>query len=78
MNELKYTLSANGSEKRREEKGERKRKRSTGMMMMMTMTKMMMRRITHPRTTMMTGRLTPSSGPPEGSSGKLTRRATCK
>ena len=48
------------------------------MMMMMTMTRMMMRCITHPRTTMMTARLTKSSGPPEGSSGKLMRRATRK
>ena len=40
--------------------------------------RMMTRHITHPRTTMMTARLTPSSGPPEGSSGKLMRRATHK
>ena len=34
--------------------------------------------ITHPRTTMTIAMLTPSSGPPEGSSGKLMRRVTCK
>ena len=79
MNRLVCTLSANGSKTCRERKVERKRKRSTEMtMMMMTMTRMMMRHITHSRTTMTTARLTLSSGPPEGSSGKSTRRATCK
>ena len=63
---------------RRERRKKRKRKRSTGMMMMMTMMRMMMTHITRPKTTMMTARLTPSSGPPEGSSGKLMRRVTRK
>ena len=77
MNKLERMLSANGSKTCREGKEERKRKRkrSTGMMMMMMM---MMIHITHPRTTMMTARLTPSSGPPDGTSGKLMRRATRK
>ena len=46
--------------------------------MMMTMMRMMMRHSTHPKTTMTTAKLTPSSGPPERSSGKPTRRATRK
>ena len=46
--------------------------------MTMMMTRMMMTHITHPKITMMTARLTPSSGPPEESSGKPTRRVTHK
>ena len=71
MNELECTLSSNGSRKCREIKG--KRKRNTGMMMTMMMTRMMMTHITPPITIMTTNKLTPSSGPPEGSSGKPTR-----
>ena len=78
MNKLECTLSRNGSRKCRERKGKRKRKRNTGMMMMMVMMRMMTICITHPRNTMTTAKLTPSSGPPEGSSGKLTRRVTRK
>ena len=53
---------------------ERKRKGSTKMMARMRMTI----HNTHPRTTMMTAKLTPSSIPSKGSSRKLTRRATHK
>ena len=42
--------------------------------MMMTMTI----HTTHPRTTAMTAKLTPSSDPPKGSSRKLTGRETHK
>ena len=79
MNKLEGMLSGNGSRKCRERKGKRKRKRkrtrNTGMMMMM---RMMKRCIIHPRTTMTTAKLILSSGPPEESSGKPTRRATHK
>ena len=63
MNKLECMLSGNGSRKCEERKGKRKRKkkRNTGMMMMMMMTRMVMIRITHPRTIMMTAKLTPSS-----------------
>ena len=60
MNELERALSGNGSMKCRGRK--RKRKRSPRMMTMMMM---MMTHITHPRTTMMTAKLTLSSGPPK-------------
>ena len=56
------------------EEKEKEKEKETGMMMMMMMTI----HITRPRTTMMTAKLTPSSGPPEGSSRKVTRRATHK
>ena len=46
---------------------------------MMTRTRMTMTMlITHPKTTIMTAKLTPSSDPPKGSSRKLTGRMTHK
>ena len=52
----------------------KKKKRSTRMMTRMTM----MIRTTHPKTTTMTAKLTPSSDPPKGSSRKLTGKVTLK
>ena len=75
MNRLERMLSASGSRKCREGKGERKRKRNTRMM---TRTMMMMTHITSPRTIMMTAEMTPSSGLPKDSSKKLTRSLTHK
>ena len=76
MNRLKNTLPDSYLKIYRE--GRRRRKRKRGTMSRMTMTRMMMKCITHPRTSTMKAKIIPSSGLQGRNSGMQMRKVTHK